>query len=288
MNAEKTGKFITKIRGELGLTQRELADRIGVTDKAVSKWETGRGFPDVGVLEPLARELGVSVTELMSGERFDPEQPEKINSQADSTVLETLRYVKQMSRKTLGVVTVIIGTCLTAAPLYTTFTGFPIMILGVLVILGGVYMLVTNGTSRSIRIPKTTLEFISLGALATAIILELLPNGVVLWWATPPGEPLKSTYCSYFDPLAYGYAHFSPLITAVLTAVAAILTIIAIIAGSKHTKLRNALFICLTVTTAISMCPVLYGFKYVTLIGVFITVALGISAVTRAAANAKK
>lgn len=41
MNAEKTGEFIAKTRGELGLTQRELADRIGVTDKAVSKWETG-------------------------------------------------------------------------------------------------------------------------------------------------------------------------------------------------------------------------------------------------------
>lgn len=287
MNAEKTGKFITKIRGELGLTQRELADRIGVTDKAVSKWETGRGFPDVGILEPLARELGVSVTELMNGERFDPEKPEKISSQADSAVLETLRYVKRMSRKTLGVIAIIIGACLTAAPLYTTFAGFPIMIPGVLVIFGGVYMLATKGTSRSFRIPKTALEFISLGALAAAIILELLPNGVVLWWAAPPSEPSKSTYCSYFDPLAYGYAHFSPLITAVLTAAAAILTIIALIAGSKHTKLRNALFIFLIVTAVISMCPVLYGFKYVTLIGVCITVMLGVSAITRAAANAK-
>lgn len=285
MNAEKTGEFITKIRGELGLTQKELADRIGVTDKAVSKWETGRGFPDVGVLEPLAKELGVSITELMNGERFDPE---KISSQADSAVMETLRYVKQMSRKTLGVIVIIIGACLTIAPLYTTFADFPIMISGLLVISGGVYMLATKGTTRSIKIPKIALEFISLGALIAAIILELLPNGVILWWATPPGEPARSSFCSYFNPLAYGYAHFSPLITAFLTVAVTILTIIAIILGSKHTKLRNALFICLIVTTAISMCPVLYGFKYVTLIGVCITLALGVSAISRAAANAKK
>lgn len=285
MNAEKTGEFIAKIRGELGITQRELADRIGVTDKAVSKWETGRGFPDIGVLEILAKELGVSVTELMNGERFDPE---KAGSQADSAVMETFRYVNRMSRKTLGVIAVIIGVCLTAAPLYTTFAGFPIMILGVLVILGGTYMLAAKGTNRSIRIPSIALEFISLGALAAAIVLELLPNGVIMWWATPPGEPLKSTYCSYFDPLAYGNAHFSPLITAVLTVAVTILTIIVMILGSKHTKLRNALFICLIVTTAISMCPVLYGFKYVTLIGAFITIALGVSAITRAAANSKK
>lgn len=149
-------------------------------------------------------------------------------------------------------------------------------------------MLATKGRNRSIKIPKIALEFISLGALAAAIILELLPNGVILWWATPPGEPDRSSFYSYFNPLPYGMAHFSPLITAILTVIVTILTIIAILVGSKHTKLRNALFICLIVTTAISMCPVLYGFKYVTSIGVFITVALGVSAITRAAANAKK
>lgn len=285
MNAEKTGEFITKIRDELGLTQKELADRIGVTDKAVSKWETGRGFPDVGVLEPLAKELGVSITELMNGERFDPE---KISSQADSAVMETLRYIKQMSRKTFGVIVVIIGACLTAAPLYTTFAGFPIMILGVFVVSGGVFMLATKGTNRSIKIPKIALEFISLGALAAAIVLELLPNGAILWRWPGPGTEEYCEYYSYFDPMTYGSGHLSPLITAVLTVVVTILSIIALILGSKHTKLRNALFICLIVTTAISMCPALFGFKYVTPIGVFVTIALGISAISRAAANAKK
>lgn len=288
MNAEKTGEFITKKRGELGLTQRELADRIGVTDKAVSKWETGRGFPDVGVLEILAKELGVSVTELMNGERFDLETPEKLSSQADSAIMETLRYVKLMSRKTLGVLMIIVGACLSFAPLIMTGVGLPFLIIGILAISGGVFMLAAKGKNRSIKMPKIALEFISLGALAAAIVLELLPNGVVLWWATPPGVPLQSDYYSYFDPLPFGMAHFSPLITAILTVAVTILTVIAIIAGSKHTKLRNALFICLIVTTAISACPVLYGFKYVTLIGVFITLALGVSAITRAAANANK
>lgn len=83
-------------------------------------------------------------------------------------------------------------------------------------------------------------------------------------------------------------AHFSPLITAGLTAVSAILTIITIIIGSKHQKLRNTLFIFLIVTMAISICPVLYGFKYVTAIGILITAALGVSAISRAAANAKQ
>lgn len=109
MDVEKTGLFIAKLRGELGLTQRELADRIGVTDKAISKWERGRGFPDVGVLEILSNELNVSVMELMSGERSTPETFKK---QSDSTLIETLLYVKRMSRKTIGTLLLIVGACM--------------------------------------------------------------------------------------------------------------------------------------------------------------------------------
>ena len=286
VNCEKTGEFIAKLRTELSLTQKELADRIGVTDKAVSKWETGRGFPDVGVLEILAKELGVSVTELMNGERF---VPEKASSQADSAVLETLRYIRQIGRKTVGVIVIIIGACLCLAPLVMAGAGssISILILGVLVILGGVFMIANNSLGGS-KIPRMAYELISLGALAAAIVLELLPNGVVLCWGTPPGEPLYRTFHSYFDPTPYGMAHFSPLITAGLTVIASILTIIALIIGKRRPKLCNALFIFLIVTAAISICPVLYGFKYVTAIGVFITAALVVSVISRAAANAKK
>lgn len=249
-------------------------------------WETGRGFPDIGVLEILARELGVSVTELMNGERLDPEKPEEVTSQADSAIIETLHYIKQMSRKTIGIILIIIGAVLTAAPLYTTFASFPVMILGLIVISGGIFMLAVKGKNKAFKIHKKAFEFISLAALAAALILELLPNGVVLWWARPDGDP-KPEYFAYFNPLPYGMGNFSPLITAGMTVIVTILTIIAIILGSHHTKLRNALFICLIITTVISICPVLYGFKYVTPIGICITIALGVSALTRAAANAK-
>ena len=60
MDTERFAAFITQLRKKRGLTQKELADRLNVTDKAVSKWETGKGFPDLKLLEPLARELGVS------------------------------------------------------------------------------------------------------------------------------------------------------------------------------------------------------------------------------------
>ena len=63
-----TGAAIRALREKRGDTQKELAEKLSVSDKAVSKWETGRGLPDITLLEPLAKTLGVSVTELLSGE----------------------------------------------------------------------------------------------------------------------------------------------------------------------------------------------------------------------------
>lgn len=68
MNNYVTGSVIKKLREEKKMTQKELSDVISVSDKTISKWETGRGFPDISLLEPLAAALGVSTTELLSGE----------------------------------------------------------------------------------------------------------------------------------------------------------------------------------------------------------------------------
>ena len=72
MDQAKIGRFIARRRKELGLTQAELAERLAVTDKAVSKWETGRGLPDPGLFEPLCDTLGVSLAELFAGEKVPP------------------------------------------------------------------------------------------------------------------------------------------------------------------------------------------------------------------------
>lgn len=73
MDAEKFGRFIAEMRKERGMTQAELAERLNVTYQAVSRWERGRGFPDISLLEPLSRELGVSLLELMNSHRLGAE-----------------------------------------------------------------------------------------------------------------------------------------------------------------------------------------------------------------------
>jgi len=68
MNNYVTGSAIRLLREKMGYTQKQLAERLMVSDKAVSKWESGRGLPDISLIEPLAKTLGVSVAELLSGE----------------------------------------------------------------------------------------------------------------------------------------------------------------------------------------------------------------------------
>lgn len=99
MNASETGKFISSKRREKGITQKELAEKLGVTDKAVSKWETGRGMPDVSVLEDLSKELEVSVSEILNGGEVEREL---LPETADKIIVDTMKdSSKKVSRKRL-------------------------------------------------------------------------------------------------------------------------------------------------------------------------------------------
>ena len=86
MDSYVTGGTIKRLREGRRLTQAQLAGILGVTDKAVSKWETGRGLPDVTLLEPLARALLISVPELLSGEQV-------VNSNRAANLLRSPLYI---------------------------------------------------------------------------------------------------------------------------------------------------------------------------------------------------
>ena len=86
MNAYITGTTIKSLREKKGITQAELAEQLGVSDKAVSKWETAKGLPDITLIEPIAKALGVSVMELMSGDAIT-------NKNVSSNILRSKFYV---------------------------------------------------------------------------------------------------------------------------------------------------------------------------------------------------
>lgn len=74
MDQIKTGRFIALMRKEKGLTQKELADKLCISDKTVSKWETGRGMPEVSLMLPLCESLGINVNELLTGAKVPEER----------------------------------------------------------------------------------------------------------------------------------------------------------------------------------------------------------------------
>ena len=86
MNTYVTGNTVKQLREDRGLTQAELAERIGVSSKTVSKWETAKGLPDITLLQPLAQALGISVIELMNGQQI-------INKNVSANMLRCKFYV---------------------------------------------------------------------------------------------------------------------------------------------------------------------------------------------------
>lgn len=116
MNNKATGQFISKCRKENNLSQKELAEKLNVTDKAVSKWETGNGAPDISLLVPLSHTLNVSVLEILNGEKL-PEDNKEEN--INDIIIEALKIEKKKRDKNtlykvliIAIIFSIINTCI--------------------------------------------------------------------------------------------------------------------------------------------------------------------------------
>ena len=107
MNYKEIGLFISKKRKELNMTQKELSDKLNVTDKAVSKWERGLGCPDISILEVLSNILGVSILELLKGRNIEGKVIPVV--EADDYLKNTINYSKKsLNKKILDLLTIII------------------------------------------------------------------------------------------------------------------------------------------------------------------------------------
>lgn len=99
MDKEKLGLFISQLRKEQHMTQKELAETLGVTDKAVSKWERGLSFPDISLLEPIATTFSVSIPELLQGMRIPKEEPISV-AEVEKVLDDSLRiFDSEIQRK---------------------------------------------------------------------------------------------------------------------------------------------------------------------------------------------
>ncbi len=120
MDQIKTGKFIAECRKKNNMTQAQLAERLNITDRAVSKWETGRSLPDSAIMPELCDVLGITLNDLFSGEIVNMEN---YNEKMEKNLLEVIREKQESDRKMLsleiliGVFSMIIllGCCVVAA-----------------------------------------------------------------------------------------------------------------------------------------------------------------------------
>lgn len=106
MNQEKIGKFISELRKEKNMTQLELANKLGITDRAISKWENGRGMPDVSLLEPLCNELNISISELLKGEKIGKIEDDHNVSLSTDTLTAYSRLLNQQKRRKFPLVVI--------------------------------------------------------------------------------------------------------------------------------------------------------------------------------------
>ena len=113
MDKERTGQLITELRKEKGLTQKQLADALNVTDKAVSKWERGLSFPDISMLEPIAQTLDISIMEILAGEKksedeiITREEAQQIIKESVELSDEEIRHKRERSRLIIIILVVI-------------------------------------------------------------------------------------------------------------------------------------------------------------------------------------
>ena len=96
LNPQKTGSLIATIRKQQNRTQQDLANELGVSSAAVSKWERGIGFPDVSLVEPLATSLGITIAELFKGERIN----DSVDNEYESLLADVVKVsVDEITKK---------------------------------------------------------------------------------------------------------------------------------------------------------------------------------------------
>ena len=121
MNQIKIGRFIAECRRSVGLTQMQLAEKLGITDKAVSKWERGIAMPDTSIMLELCDILGISVNELLSGEKINMENNNQKNEQLLFDMAKELEQKNKTVWKSMWVIMIISMTALFSGILIAAF-----------------------------------------------------------------------------------------------------------------------------------------------------------------------
>ena len=118
MNQEKIGKFIAKCRKKKNMTQQELSDKLGVSDRTIGNWENGRNMPDLSLFKPLCKQLDVSINELLSGEYLTCNNYQE---RSEENILDTIEYSNKKIVKYSKFIYIFIINCIWAIYCYNSY-----------------------------------------------------------------------------------------------------------------------------------------------------------------------
>lgn len=186
MDNKKFGAYLAELRRGKNWTQRELAERIHVTDKAVSKWERGLGFPDIHTLEPLADALGVSMLELMHSEPIPDEVASEDASKALEDVLGAACWQRRLERRNTVIVLVSVLTLVLLVFLVDAmgWYGFVGVCLPIILLLAGIIFMFAG--YRSFRRKRGWISLTVIGLVAVSIpVVALVLFAFAFLWGGP-------------------------------------------------------------------------------------------------------
>jgi len=178
MDQIKIGKFIASLRKEQKMTQEEMAEQLGVSNRSVSRWETGKNMPDVSLYVPLCYILGITVNELINGERIEEEQ---IIEKSEENIITTIEYsekkVKKANKKLIAFSSL-----------------FIVAIVAILVIINGLFF------TPCASYPGDTSDWETYFPAHSAYALELNEEGKPVF--KNPSKALKQAKTDYSDNIA--------------------------------------------------------------------------------------
>ncbi len=192
MNQEKIGKFIALCRKEKKMTQSDLAEKLGVTEKSISNWENGRNMPELSLFKPLCQELDISLNDLMSGERVvEKEYQEKLEENIINTIDYTNKKIENRNNF-IGLLLIILGTLIsiTAVAIFPSESswGSIYSVFGAIISLIGV-----SKFTKKLSYPKRLLCNFSCFLIFIAILMTIDYLGVINIHQAPRFSLIKVT-----------------------------------------------------------------------------------------------
>ena len=176
MENKKFGIFIAEQRKERKWTQAELAKKLNVTDKAISRWERGLGFPDINTIEPLANALGVSIVEIMQSERIPESKiPKEDANKATKSVIDMAKYIRKLEQRNI-----LVGIAIPALIVFLIFLidnmpmeGFLFACLPFVFLFAGLVMMIMSIYQKR-KVGTYGISFV------LGILMLLYPLGIIL------------------------------------------------------------------------------------------------------------